>query len=318
MQSPRPRALATQAVCLTIRPRHDSLAGGNGFPADPQNPGSRHVESSSTQECKKMNAAIHRTRLAALFLLAALPYPAFAVFLPTAEEVAMCNATIFNRYVKGDPNWSFAHHFCDCVRFTHRANGVKSQKSKEQFNWYVTQGSEGCDKVLENTSPDFVLLPEVHLQKGLLYSLQKQDAKAAAAFTKAIDGNPRLPKAYAELAGYYVRMKNKKTALETVTRGLQNNPESKVLKRLYKELGGTLPFPEPAQAAPSPAATEAKPQAPEPAAVEPSAVKAATEAPVNPTIGAPNNPWCRFCTEMQAAPAAATPSTPGVIPKAER
>lgn len=256
-----------------------------------------------------MKHAINRRGLAAIAMLTALSQPASAQFKATAEESEMCSATIYSRIVNGDPNWTHVHHFCDCVRFTNRAYYAVGKNTSKDIRWFLSEGMGGCNYVIGHTTPDFVLLPEIYLQKGIIFNLQEQDALAAAEFTKAINGNPRLPKAYALLAEFYTKANNKKLALETVTNGLQYNPENKALQRMYKKMGGVLPFPEPLIAVPIP-------QSAAPSSAVTPGDKAATDVPERQGIGTPTNPWCRFCADTPAAPAGSTPSTPGVIPKA--
>ncbi|MDP2432816.1 MAG: hypothetical protein Q8O33_12390 [Pseudomonadota bacterium] len=276
-----------------------------------------------------MNTVVlFRAILVGLMALSLHPL-AMADFTATPEETKMCVATIWNRQVHGDQNWSHVHHYCDCVRFTHRA--YRSMvKSKADFKYNLGEALGGCNYVISRVTPDFILLPEIYLQKGIIYSLQGQDALAAAEYLKAINSDQSLVKAYVGMAEFFIKKNDKKKGLEIITKGLQNNPESKALKRMYKELGGNMPYPAPS--APTPVARVEQPvvdsEATVPAPVaEPSrprdkvekqeAMGAEINSPVAGyrEIGSPTNPWCRFCTDTPAAPPASSPSTPGVVPR---
>jgi len=272
-----------------------------------------------------MIAAVFFRALLAGFMVLLLPPLAKAEFKATPEEAQMCAAILSPLAVKGDPNWSHTHHYCDCLRFTNRAYRSIG-KSKTDFAYNLGVAMDGCDYVIRHTTPDFSLLPDIHLQKGIIYSLQGQDAISAAEYLKALNGNQKLVRAYIGMAEFFIKTNDKKKALEIITKGLQNNPESKALKRMYKELGGTLPYPAPAAPVEQPVGSgTANVPAPiaepslAPGKVEKQEAKgAAAHTPVEEKreIGSPTNPWCRFCTDTPPAPPAPSPTTPGVIPKA--
>lgn len=272
---------------------------------------------------------------------------AWADFKSTPEEQQMCAATIYNRAVPGNPNWAHMHHFCDCVRFTNRAYAVM-RKDKQGFSHNLNEAISGCDYVISHATPDFDFLPEIYLQKGIIFSLREKPVLAAAEYTKALNGNPKLARAYVGMAEFFIKSNNKKKALETIITGLQNNPENKALKRMYKKLGGTMPYPTHAQTAPveslnkkpdasltttpvtpveqavagaigktpensTPALTPGKPEKQE---IKPTT---ASDLVKNPhEIGSSSNPWCRFCPNTPTAPPTHSPSTPGATPKAEQ
>lgn len=147
---------------------------------------------------------------------------------------------------------------------------------------------------------------------------------------KAINGNNKLARAYVGMADFFIKANDKKQALEIITKGVINNPDSKALKRMYKELGGAMPYPAPAEPIaemPGKKPDEVVANVPATVAEPPHAQdkvekKEATQATANVSveergeIGSPTNPWCRFCTDTPAAPAALNPATPGAIPRA--
>lgn len=225
---------------------------------------------------------------------------AVADFARTPQEETMCQAMIYSGRDQSErENWMHMHHFCDCIRFTNRAYSSLGNWNDMRYNLQVAVG--GCDYVFQHAKPGFYMLPEVHLQKGKALKLYRQEGKALIEFMDAIRGNPRLAPAYMELADIQVRSKKPQEALKTVTEGLRHIPDSKPLKRRFTELGGKLPYPTPVVAAPPPATPAAETAAPTP--TSPAETTApppdtATLAPIiEPKIGSPKNPYCRFCPD---------------------
>lgn len=219
----------------------------------------------------------------------------------------MCQAQSYNRDTSDRANWQHMHHYCDCLRFTNRAHSALGNWYEMRYNLEI--GIGGCDYVLNHTSPDFYMRPEVHLQKGKALRLYRQEGKAIAELMKAIEGDPALAQAYVELADIQAKNKKSQEALKTVTEGLRHAPESKPLKRRYTELGGKLPYPA-AVVEKTVAAEEPKPEAKPavaPAAEAPTGQAAETVGETAPAgsaprveparIGSPRNPYCRFCPD---------------------
>ncbi len=225
---------------------------------------------------------------------------AVADFGRTPQEEAMCQAMVYSgRDQSEHENWMHMHHFCDCIRFTNRAYSSLGNWNDMRYNLQVAIG--GCDYVFQHAKPGFYMLPEVHLQKGKALKLYRQEGKALIEFMDAIRGNPKLAPAYLELADIQVRSKKPQEALRTVTEGLRHIPDSKPLKRRYSELGGKLPYPTPVIAAPPPATPAAETAAPTPTSpAETTAPPPVTTTPspiIEPKIGSPKNPYCRFCPD---------------------
>lgn len=196
------------------------------------------------------------------------------------------------------------HHYCAGINFISRYYRARSKQDK-QFNLRSAQGT--LNYMVEKASPTYSLMPDVYLNLGLVYSLTNQPAQAITHFNKAIELNPRQPKAYNALSDYYVKTKQSAKALEIVTTGLRHNPYTKSLQRRYRDLGGKLPYPEPIEPTPAVDVETAKSEEPatptpisssvEPAA-SPTSTTPATVKPIpEPEIGSPTNPYCRFCPD---------------------
>ncbi|OGU19992.1 MAG: hypothetical protein A2580_00235 [Hydrogenophilales bacterium RIFOXYD1_FULL_62_11] len=249
--------------------------------------------------------------------LALLPVaPAMAAFAPTQAELAALPAYCAARlggYSQAYTSWNASmggdflhiHHYCFALNFMNRARGIASVKDRQST---LGAAMTNFNYVLKYTQPGFYLRSEILMNRGIALSMQHKDGAAMGDLLKAIEIDPKLPRAYATLADMYEKQKNRSKALETVTTGLRHNPDTKSLQRRYTELGGKLPYPAPAQAdaEASPAQTNATPT---PAATHPAESGTATapgatpttapavEPPAAPKIGSPKNPYCRFCPD---------------------
>ena len=236
--------------------------------------------------------------LACVTLMGLLPsLDAVAEYGATPQEAAMCKVMVWDRADPADHgNWMHMHHYCDCLRFISRAYSAIGDWKAVQGN--VQRALQNCDYVLKATAPDFYMRAEVHLQKGKALRLGRQENKAVGEFMEAIKGNPKLDQAYVGLADIQAGNKKSGEALKTVTEGLRHAPDSKPLQRRYTELGGKLPYPTPIEPVPVDAQA-VKPDASTPRApVESTADTPAAPAVapvVQPKIGSPKNPYCRFC-----------------------
>ena len=242
-----------------------------------------------------------------LFLMVALTLATSAQagwFAKTPQEDAMCQARIYAGHDTSDrDNWKHMHHYCDCLRFMNRAY-LTSDQYERRHALNVAVG--GCRYVLSHAKPDFYMRPEIMTQMAIGQRMLGQQAQAAAELLKAIQFNPDYGPAYAELADYYRDLGDKKSGLEMATEGLKHEPDSTRLKRLYTELGGKQPYPEPISKIKPTEQVKAMPQgeiksetkADEQASVSrqtPPNAAPATTAPEPQKIGKPGNPYCRFC-----------------------
>ncbi|MDP1680587.1 MAG: hypothetical protein Q8L39_02270 [Burkholderiales bacterium] len=200
------------------------------------------------------------------------------------------------------PSYNHLQHYCMGLNLINRSFRISSQKDRAGG---LEAALNEIDYTLKNASPDFSLLPDIYFNHGVANSYLKRDAEALKDLSKAIEKNPRLVKAYNLMADIYEGIKQKQKALESVTLGLQHNPDAKSLQKRYRDLGGKLPYPEPILPAQVEAAKPAEPVANEPApkkeveASKPvSASGSAEEDTVaQPKIGSPKNPYCRFCQD---------------------
>ena len=238
-------------------------------------------------------------------LLTTTPAWAMLPWGATPTEQAMCQANVYSRLDRSDPGSMHMHHYCDGLRFLDRAYSAMSNKQHMQF--YLKESIDGFDYVLRSVQDSYVMRGEVHFGKARALKLMGRNAQAVAEFYKALSHKFDTPAVYQALADYHQETGNKPKALEMVTEGLGRNPDSKGLKRRYTELGGKPPYPAAAdiKAAPDSSTPSAKmesatispPAAMSTAVDAPSAVAPNEPAKQDdpPKIGAPGNPFCRFC-----------------------
>ena len=226
---------------------------------------------------------------------------AFAIqpYARTAEEDAMCKASIVGRDTSDKRNWQHMHHYCDGLRFYSRA--VSSTRDRNEFKHYIGESLNGLNYVLSHTTPDFYMRPEVIAKKARTLALAGRKAEAVSLYIGVVQQTPKYVPAYLYLADYYASSDRKK-ALSLVSDGMRHNPGTKSLQRRYQELGGKLPYPEPLKQT-EPAVTETPPGAeqannPEVLPQAGPAENTVTEPDSDkPKIGSPKNPYCRFCPD---------------------
>jgi tetratricopeptide (TPR) repeat protein len=93
---------------------------------------------------------------------------------------------------------------------------------------------------IANSTPDFVLLPEILVRLGEAYALLPELAKAIQSYERAIEIKPDYWPAYERLATAYTQARLPDRALEALRNGLRVLPEQPELLRQYKQLGGKL------------------------------------------------------------------------------
>lgn len=254
-----------------------------------------------------------------VFLAMLLPAPlAMAGWAPTQVEMATLPAYCAVKFdeakhaesaemwrsTMGRGNFVHIHHYCAGLNFVNRARGMTSANKSRQGT--LEGALRNFDYVLAHTQPDFYLRPEIMMSRGITLSMMNRTGEAIGDLMKAIEADPKQPRAYMTLTDVYSnKLKNRAKALETVTEGLRHNPDTRSLQRRYTELGGKLPYPAPIKPAPVAASADTGAGATVESDVTPSPVESvdgaaappakASEAP--PKIGSPTNPYCRFCPD---------------------
>lgn len=155
-------------------------------------------------------------------------------FAKTPEEVAFCRARV--------PAEPHMHHYCDCLRFMVRASRVSPGSNEYRFD--VGRAIDGCRYVLARLAPDNYMRPRVHFDHGRALKMAGRPIEAEQEFRKVIGLNPKDVLGYSELVLILKRTRPSE-ALDIAVLGLRHNPASEYLQKLYLELGGRRPFPDP-------------------------------------------------------------------------
>jgi len=209
------------------------------------------------------------------------------------------------------PDFIHTHHFCAGLNFINRHYKARSVYDRK---YYLTASLPEFGYMITHAAPTYSLMPDVYMSRATALSKLGRAGEALTDFQKAIQLNPKLPKAYAIVSDYYSDRNLKDKALAMISEGLKQVPDSKMLQRRFLELGGKKPFPEPyidAVKAEPPSALE-QPDKPASAAYHgaadaptraqtPPAVEPAPATPP-PAIGVPGNPYCRFCPDPAPVP----------------
>jgi len=239
-------------------------------------------------------------------------------FMPSPSELALlpdyCKARFTEQHSpeyqawaqRVGPKFLSIHHYCAGLNYINRYQRLVNDEKRA---YYLSRAVPEIDYVAQAMPAGFLLAGEIYLNRGIAYRLMRNDAAAARDFAKAIEHDPNQVRAYVYLSEFHARTGKKAQALELVSLALQRVPGNKALQRKYLELGGKEPFPvapEGGTAMPQtedapPASTFGVEVAPIPSSDNadklPQGVedRSRDEEAKQPTIGAPGNPYCRFC-----------------------
>lgn len=139
------------------------------------------------------------------------------------------------------------HHYCYAL--IHMMRGQRSGLTLMEYRgaWQDVIGE--TDYLLQFFPSDFVLMPEILLNRGRAFLRLKKSGTALDNFQKAIELKPDYWPPYLEIANHYAEEGDKAKAIDMLLKGLQHAPNAKGLRIRLKELGGELP-PEPAPTQP--------------------------------------------------------------------
>jgi len=135
----------------------------------------------------------------------------------------------------GKSFWAM-HHYCWALINLGRAQ--KPSMSAMQRQATREYAISDMQYVIENSTPDFIMLPEIFTKKGEVLLTLKRPLEARDAFAKARELKPDYWPPYFQWGGYLMRAGQKNEAREVVEAGLSFAPQSKALRGLLVELGG--------------------------------------------------------------------------------
>lgn len=200
----------------------------------------------------------------------------------------------------GGENWAHIHHYCAALANVDRA---RKATSAQQAMVYLQIAAGQYEYVNGGFAPTFWMRPQLYLEYGNVRAKLKQHGEAVRLLGEAVRLSPTYLVAYLSLIDTYKALDMKPAALEAASTGLRNIPGSPALQKVYLDLGGKKPFPEPAQAgdhqAVTPAATA--PKETDTAEAPSAAAETSTSAGAAPSATAGEAPegsverGCRFC-----------------------
>jgi tetratricopeptide (TPR) repeat protein len=134
----------------------------------------------------------------------------------------------------GQGFWAM-HHYCWALIRLRRAERPGTLPVIQKGHRQAALGD--LKFVIENSPPDFVMLPEVYTKVGEVQLLLGNYADADLAFTKARSLKPDYWPAYFQWAQYLRQRGQKAKARDLVQEGLLHAPNAKPLKELLSTLG---------------------------------------------------------------------------------
>lgn len=135
----------------------------------------------------------------------------------------------------GNGFWAM-HHYCWAL-----INLARAQKPSMPANVRQATREYAIDDmkfVIENTTADFIMLPEIYTKVGEVQLLLKLAPEARDAFAKARSLKPDYWPPYFHWAEYLRQVGQKPQAREVVEEGLSYSPNAKQLQNLLVTLGG--------------------------------------------------------------------------------
>lgn len=161
------------------------------------------------------------------------------------------------------------HHYCYAL--IHLRRGQSFGLTPMEFKGAWMGVIEEIDFTLQFLPQDFVLMPEMMLNRARALMRLKKPEAALADLKKSVELKPDYWPPYLEMADYYFSIQDKSKAIEILQDGLKHAPDAKALRLRLAELGGKasprksdseLPQKSPTSAAP-PESTPAESPAPQ-------------------------------------------------------
>jgi tetratricopeptide (TPR) repeat protein len=128
------------------------------------------------------------------------------------------------------------HHYCWGLMKTNRATLLARDGQVRQF--YLGDAIKEYDYVIERSPPNFILLPEILMKRGMNLVQLKKGPVAVFDFKRAIELNPQYWPPYGQLADYYKDIGNLNEARQVLEDGLKHSPNAVGLTRRLAELSG--------------------------------------------------------------------------------
>jgi tetratricopeptide (TPR) repeat protein len=114
------------------------------------------------------------------------------------------------------------HHYCWALISANRAKrgGIAPQERRYLYQSAINDSFF----VIENSQPDFVLLPEIYFRMGQYYSAMGDASRAMEMLQKSREIKADYWPAYLELAAINLALGRRQAAIDFLETGLQNSP----------------------------------------------------------------------------------------------
>lgn len=129
------------------------------------------------------------------------------------------------------------HHYCWGLVNLNRLRFGRTDTNNKRY--FAKQIVDEFTFVLQRSSPDFILLPEIWTRIGEASLLAGDIGAAMDAYAKARSLRPDYAPAYAQWAEFQMNNGRRSDAKTLVEEGLQHIPDSKPLLDLRRKLGAT-------------------------------------------------------------------------------
>jgi tetratricopeptide (TPR) repeat protein len=131
------------------------------------------------------------------------------------------------------PTFHHVHHYCYGLMNETRALLAREERTR---GFYWNNAVLEFDYVLQRTTPDFILMPELLTKRGDSLLRLGQIARGLESIEQAIAVKGDYWPAYARLSDYYADAGDIEQARESLNRGLAAVPNSKTLQQRLAEL----------------------------------------------------------------------------------
>lgn len=143
-------------------------------------------------------------------------------------------AEIDRMYATLGPGFHTLHHYCWAIIGAHR--GLFLARTKQTREFYLTYAIKDIDFVIDNSPPDFALLPELRTEKAKYLIHLGKGPLAIAELLRAIQDKPDYWPPYAVLGDYYKDQGDLARAREILQQGLKIMPDARPLKTRFDRL----------------------------------------------------------------------------------
>jgi len=143
--------------------------------------------------------------------------------------------TGFAGYGVGPNDW--LNHLCPGL---YALNDAQRSLGNDTPRKYALQEAVGhLSYTLDHTSPTLPLRSMVLIKRGNALELQGNTSKAIADYNAAVAAQPKNLLGYLSLCNAYLKIGDKKTAMEAADKGLKIRPDAKQLMACKQKAGGS-------------------------------------------------------------------------------